>query len=126
MELLVYIGIIFILQIVVIGLIIFFLKGRLDKQLVDLAVQKFGMLSPENVSPEQKDVLVITFRKLSEETRGKLLRAGYKGLNRVFNFIVKEDKAIRGGMIIKFSDFSIDYSLASRLKESGLMGRIFH
>jgi len=125
MGLLAYIGIIFILQIIVIGLIIFFLKRRLDKQLIELAVQKFGMLSPENVSPEQKDVVVITFRKLSEETRGKLLSTGHKRLDRMFNLIAKEDKAIKGGMIIKFKDFSIDYSLASRLKDSGLMGRIF-
>jgi len=126
MGLFAYIGIIFILQIVVIATIIFFLKKRLDKQLVELAVQKFGMLSPENVGPEQKDVLVITFRKLSEEIRGKLLGMGQKRLNRMLNLIVKEDKAIKGGMVIKFKDFSIDYSLASRLKESGLMGRIFH
>lgn len=125
MGLFIFLITIFVLQLIVIALIIFALKKRLDRQLVELAIQKFELLSAGHIGPEEKDVVVVTTRKLEDGARRQLLNIGIKKVHRTLNFVAREDKAIKGGMIIKFKNFSIDYSLASRLKESGLMGKIF-
>jgi len=126
MGFIIFILAIFILQIIVIGTIIFVLKRRLDRQLIELAIQKFERLNAEDIGPEEKDLVVITAKKIEEGVRHRLIEVSFKKVHRALNLIAQEDRSTKGGIIIKMKNFSIDYSLAGRLRESGLMGKIFH
>ena len=102
---------IFIVQVLVAGIVIFILKRLLDKELIEAALEKLqGLHAPENVG----DIIVRLGRsdfqaqgRFEELTRRRFPRA---------KLSVEEDAALKGGVIITIGDQTLDFSVASRLK----------
>ena len=109
------------IQIIVAGIIIFILRKILNRQLIDLAINKLEILKVETIGEDLKEVVVVVCGGLSQATQERIAYIVSKKLNRKINVVTAQDKKIKGGIIIKLKNGNIDYSLISRLKESGML-----
>lgn len=107
------------LQLLSLIIVIFILKKILDNCLINLAIQKFESLHREDLEPSLSGVIVIVRKKLGNKERQRLSAAAYKKFNRPMDVLVRTDKSILGGAIIKGGRSPIDLSLITRLKEGG-------
>lgn len=112
---------VFLFQFIVIAVIIFILKKILDRMLIESAIKKFEFfdLDPQEQKPEK--ILVITHKKLKDKYHQKISAIVAKRLHRSIPVVSLIDKKIFGGMVIQVQDIKIDFSLISRLKESGMI-----
>ncbi len=126
MTVLFVIGGIIIIQIIVMLVIIIVLWRVLNRQLVELAIEKFELFSKDGWTQEQNQLEVIVASNIDKVFEQKLVKAVQKKLNKPVSIAVKQDRSIKGGMIMYLKNGTvIDYSLRSRLKESGLLGKFF-
>lgn len=112
-------------QVVAIGIIVLVLKGILDQDLINLAIQQLdaGRLNPEglahkNFDPAYCAVRVITHKEIAALDRERILKAVIKNIPGGVVTHFEIDRKIRGGMIIKIGVHTADYSLIDRLKRA--------
>lgn len=108
-------------QVIAISVIVVILKRILDGNLADLAI---GQLESGRVnfkksfdSPNVKFV-VITHKKIDEIYRDRILKALAKNMAGKVEVDFQIDAKILGGMIIRFGDNTVDYSLIDRLRRA--------
>lgn len=108
-------------QIVVISIIVFILKKVLDQQLIESAIHKLEVMDANRIGQDLIELNVITYEILDEKDRKRISDALYKKTNRHITLAVAQDKKIKGGIIIKLKNTTINHSLLSRLQESGMV-----
>ncbi len=112
-------------QTVAISIIVLVLKGILDRNLINLAIQQLeaGRLNPDgsdrkNFDPAHFTVSVTTHKEIASVDRERVLKAVTKNIPGGVVTDFQIDKKIRGGMIIKTGIQTADYSLLDRLKRA--------
>ncbi len=110
-----------VLQIVIIVIIFVVLLKILNRHLTESALHQFELLFSEKIDPKIQEIVVVIPQDLSLEAKERIEQAAFKKFSRNVSLVVQNDPRIKGGMIIKLNDFSIDCSLASRLKDSGFV-----
>ena len=110
-----------VLQIVVIGGIVLFLRRSLTKDLAEETVHKFEVLYAHELPAGIKEIVVVVKETLPKNLRERIDQSIQKKFGRPVDLVVVADAGIRGGLIIKAGNLVIDGSLSSRLKESGLL-----
>lgn len=109
------------LQLIVITLIVYVLKGVLDRILIDSAIRKIESMRGNFIEKDLTQVSVVSYKPLSEENKLRLQNALNKKAQRVIPLIIERDKKLKGGIIIKIGTTIVDCSLINRLKESGII-----
>ena len=108
------------LQIVVFAVIIFILKNILDGILIDVAIKKLEVMRPEELGLNLTQVEVTTHNTLRDVHKNKITYLLSRKCNKQISLVTKVDPRIKGGMIIKLLNSTIDCSLVTRLRESGI------
>ena len=114
--------IMFIGQFIVMSTIIFVLKRLLDRQLIETAIHKVETLNPNKIDPQCDEVDLIVFAELDKENQERIIHAFDSKIAKRVKLNVSKDRSLKGGMIIKFKDQTIDHSVAGRLRETGMFG----
>ena len=112
---------VFILQAGAIILTVFILKKILDRQLTEAAIHSVEALDKNLIDKDLAALSITTYELLSAAAQNRLLNALNKKINKTVRLDIVQDKKIKGGIIIKLKNGNIDYSLISRLKESGML-----
>ena len=107
--------IIFALQLAIAGIIFFVLRKILDRELVELALERFDRYKPEDELKSVKEIYVITYKPLSQLVNTRLSQLVNKKFQQA-RLVLKEEKRIKGGMVVQIGSYTIDMSLLSRLK----------
>ena len=113
---------IFILQIIVGAIVVVILKKALDKMLIETAIRQLEIFKVEEFGEGLSEVIVMTHKKIKELDYNKIALILYRRLHKRVNVVNQIVPDLRGGMIIKVKNITIDYSLKKKLKESGLFG----
>lgn len=110
----------FFLQLIIFGIIIFTLTVILNHQLIEEAVTKFRILLEKNPQLKWQEIALTTARVPNDSltTRIKECAAKAWGKNPVIHSRI--DPKMRGGVIIEMGDQRIDFSLRTRLRDSGI------
>ncbi len=99
------------IQILVATAVIFILKHKLDRELVEASLEKLHAAAFQ--APGQ--IMVKSYKVLSREIQGH-----FKSIVRRkaadAEIIFVQDKALKGGVIIELPQEKIDFSLAGRLR----------
>ena len=90
--------------------VVFFLKRRLDRELMEGALEKLY-----SVVPASGQVIVKCAGPLSPEVQSRIQSMVRRKSTEV-KVIVQEDPALKGGLVIEIPGQVIDFSLANRLK----------
>ena len=117
------IGQVIFLQLVVFSVIVFVLIKILNRHLSESAVHQFELLFSKEVDPALDEVTVVVCKNISPKTVHRIERSVFKKFKKELPIVVHQDKKIKGGMIIKLNDRTIDCSLVTRLRESGWIKR---
>ena len=125
MEVLGLILITLFVQLIVISIIAFVLLKVLNNILIEMAIEQFERLPKNYFDQDQKELMVVAARNMAKHFEGRLSQAVSKKFDRPIRIAIREDKKIRGGIMIHLKDSVIDGSLHNRLKESGLIGKFF-
>jgi F0F1-type ATP synthase delta subunit len=92
--------------------VIFVLKGLLDKELMSAALEKFE--SCKN-APDIKEITVLSASRVSDEFKSCLESVRRRKFNQAqLNF--KENNELKGGIVIAVGDLLLDFSLSGRLQ----------
>lgn len=112
-------------QTVAISIIVLVLKGILDRNLINLAIQQLeaGHLNPAGLNRKDFDLVhfsvsVITHKEIAAVDRERVLKAVTKNIPGGTRTHFQVDRKICGGMIIKAGAQTADYSLLDRLKRA--------
>ncbi len=124
------------LQIVVIGLIIFILKKVLDRKLIDGAISKLEFWrvpdgdhtksdspfdqtsSLPNASIPLATVAVTSYSNLNQQDKGRIQKAAVKNFGSMVKLSFQTDRGLLGGMIIALNDQQIKFDLKERLRQA--------
>ncbi|HOW34796.1 MAG TPA: F0F1 ATP synthase subunit delta [Candidatus Omnitrophota bacterium] len=117
----VFILMIFLFQVVLALVIVWILKVLLNRQLIEITVRSFEMADSSCLEQDTNEITVIAYGKISEDIKQRISDAFYKKTRRTANLIVMQDKAIKGGIVIKQKKIIADGSLHDRLKRSGML-----
>ena len=112
---------ILLMQLVVAAIVIFVLKKILDHQLVELALKKFGNCQLNAEDQKLNGIIVLATSVLKPAIQTRLNQIVEKKFKRPMQLFVKEDKTLRGGIVIKLNSVVIDYSLTGRLREGRIL-----
>lgn len=117
---------IFVLQIVCYVIIFFILRSVLNKMLIETAIQTFDRINAEYIKQDQRELKIITATgRLEEIWQRRLKFSSSRKRGKPVELVIEHDKNIMGGMIICLTDKPMDFSVRTRLKQSGLIGKIF-
>ena len=108
-----------IFQAFIILVIMFFLRLALQNNLIEIAIHEFEMMFAHNLDPAINEIEVITFAQLKPSLQDRIRQAANKKFRRTIKLSIKQDRGIKGGLIIKFGNKTIDASLINRLRECG-------
>ncbi len=111
----------FVMQVLVIGGILIFLRRSLNRDLAEEAVHKFEILYTHELPAGTSEIVVVVKEDLPEALRQRILQSIHKKFGQPLELVVVADAGIRGGLIIKAGSLVIDGSLSSRLKQSGML-----
>lgn len=106
-------------QIFIILVIVFFLRRALQNTLIESAIHEFEVTFAHDLDPDLSEIEVIVFSHLKPSSAERIRQAASRKLRKTVKLSIKQDKAIRGGLILKFGNKTIDSSLNNRLKECG-------
>ncbi len=124
------------LQIVVIGLIIFILKKVLDRKLIDGAISKLEFWSvPDgdhakfdspfdqtssvpNAAIPLTTVAVTSYSNLNQQDKGRIQKAAVKNFGSMVKLSFQTDRGLLGGMIIALNNQQIKFDLKERLRQA--------
>ena len=109
------------LQIIVISIIIFVLIKILDYQLRESAVHQFEVMFAKELDFNLKEIVVVVCKTLSPRIKTRIQTAVSKKLGREIPLIIKQNKNIKGGLIIQLNELILDYSLIGRLRDGGFV-----
>ena len=109
------------LQILAFLIIAFVLMKILDHQLTESAVHRFEVMFAKELDGNLQEIVVVVCSKMSARTHNRIQSAAFKKLGREIPLTIQQDKHIRGGLIIKLNQLTLDYSLMNRLRDSGLV-----
>ena len=112
-----------VIQAGVITIIIVVLKKILDGQLMGSALKKLESMDFSRLGVEACELVVTTHKSLHPKTRNQIsviIARKAQKFQKTIALVEKVDPSLKGGMTLKLKDIAVDYSLASRLKESGL------
>lgn len=113
---------VFLLQVLVITVIVFVLKAVLGRQLIESALKKFELMKPDSFEPDPSEIVVITANgELNELSKKRLSDNLVKRFGKNIPLTLRKDGKIQGGVIIKSRKLTIDNSILTRLKESGMV-----
>ncbi len=112
---------VFFFQIIIISVVVFILKKILEKQLVDIAIQKLDTMPLNEFDSDSSKVVVVSYGHLKGSLKNKITQIVTRKINKSASVIVQRDSRLWGGVIIKWNKGTIDLSLISRLKEGGLV-----
>lgn len=113
------------LQLVIIVIIFVVLLKVLNRHLAESALRQLELLFSKEIDPKIQEIIVVIPKDLSAKARERIEQAAFQKFSRNVSLVIQNDPRIKGGMIIKLNDFTIDCSLASRLKDSGFTGLFF-
>ena len=111
----------FLIQIAVIAIIIFILLKILNRHLIELGIHDFEVMLAKEIAVDLTEIVLVTCQPLAASAVKRIEQSVCKKLNRSVKVLVEVDKKIKGGIIIKLNKRILDYSLISRLKESGFI-----
>ena len=109
------------LQLVLLVIIFAVLLKVLNRHLTESALQQLELLFSKEIDPNLREIVVVIPKDLSARARERIEQAAFKRFSKNISLVVQNDPQIKGGMIIKSNDFTIDCSLISRLKDSGFV-----
>lgn len=109
----VYLIIFVCVQLVIAAIVVVVLKGKLDKELIDAAIEQLVVL---NGSDAQGSVRVVSSAVLQVSWR-RHIEAAIKRKFPAVDVEFQEDVALKGGVVIKLPGQTLDFSLADRLKK---------
>ncbi len=99
-------------QCVFAGVVVFVLKGALDRELIRAALEEF---ESKKISSDITEITVRSASGIGEEFKNHLESIRQrKCAQATFNF--QEDARLKGGIIITLGDNLLDFSLLSRLQ----------
>jgi F0F1-type ATP synthase delta subunit len=104
--------ILFCLQLIIAGIVIFVLKQLLDKELEQAALEKAMALKN---NPEIKSIHVYSAKDLSVQLKEQLTSI-VKNKFSNGKIIFEHLSSLKGGLIIKVEEQVLDFSLSSRLE----------
>jgi len=99
-------------QCVFAGVVIFVLKGLLDKELIRAAIEKFESCK---ISPDIKEIAIFSASTISDEFKYNLESIRKRKFADV-NLKFQENTELKGGVVIALGEELLDFSLASRLE----------
>lgn len=106
-------------QLFVIMVIAYFLRRALQNNLVEIAIHQFEVSFAHELDPDIDEIEVIVFTRLKHSFEERIRQAASRKFKKTVKLSIKQDKAIKGGLILKIGDKIIDSSLYTRLKECG-------
>jgi len=109
-----------ILQIIVIIIVVSVLRKLFHRQLVDSAIHEFEVAYKLQISNRPLVIQVVFPKALDQKMKDRLVQIAKHKFGENIKFDYAIDPLMRGGLIIKYSDKTIDHSVRSRLKQSGL------
>ncbi len=112
---------VFFLQLFVAGIVVYVLKKILDHQLIDLAIKRFQNIYLADDDQRLTGIIVVSSKTITHRTHERLHGVALKKFGRPMEIIVKIDRGLRGGLVIKLNSTTIDFSLIGRLKEGGMV-----
>ncbi len=92
--------------------VIFVLKGFLEKELMMAALEKFESCK---FSPDIREVAVRTASSIGDEFKGHIEAIKQRKMPQA-NLNFQKDTALKGGVIIAVGDLLLDFSFRSRLQ----------
>lgn len=116
-----FILIVFLFQVVLVFVIVWILKVLLNRQLIEMTVRSFETADSSCLEQDTNEMTIVTYGKLSEDVKQRISDAFYKKTRRTANLIVMQDRAIKGGIVIRQKKIIADGSLRDRLKRSGML-----
>lgn len=108
-------------QLVIVIVILGVLLKILNRHLTESALRQFELFFLKETDPKIQEIVVVTPGNISAQAKGRIEKAAFKKFSPNVSLVLQNDPQIKGGMIIKAGNFSIDCSLASRLKDSGFV-----
>jgi F0F1-type ATP synthase delta subunit len=93
-------------------IVVFVLKGFLDKELVRAALENFESCK---TSSDIKEIAVRSASSISDEFKGQFESIRRRKFAQA-HLDFQEDSALKGGIVIAVGDLLLDFSLTSRLK----------
>ena len=109
------------LQILAFLIIAFVLLKILDRQLTESAVHQFEVMFAKELDGSLEEIVVVVCNKISVRTHNRIQSAAFKKFGREIPLTIRQDTHMRGGLIIKLNQLTLDYSLMNRLRDSGLV-----
>ena len=108
-------------QVVIIGLIVFFLRRSLLAGLQEEAVHQFEVLYGKELPADLGEIEIVTRGGLSQAFRDRIELSVSRKLSRPIPIRVIKDPLFKGGLIIRAGTKVIDGSLVSKLEEGGIL-----
>lgn len=108
---------IFLAQIAVAAVVVFFLKKVSDGQLLELAYRTIDYWKTEPGQKPPQTVTLITFRPIPPKAKERFLKIAAKRLGQAA-MVFESDRSLLGGAKIKIGDKVFDYSLRDRLRQA--------
>ena|SRR3989338_5823999 len=108
---------IFLAQAVVFGIIIFMLKGVLDKMLIENAMRDFNSQEFEKIS----QVTAVVYKPPTSKTKDLINRIAKAKFGNDVQVVFEQDSSLWGGIKIRCGRSTIDYSLINKLKAGGFI-----
>ncbi len=108
-------------QVLVAIVVIFILKKILNLQLEELAVKKLEYIKLDDEELGLEALTLVAPGKISLALQSKIDYICKKKFGRPLRFVIKTDRSLKGGLVIRLKKIIIDYSLIGRLKESGML-----
>ena len=102
----------FIVQALVAAAVIFILKQLLDKELAEAALEKFQALGADKGS----SAIVVRLGRLDPRIRSRFEELARRRFPRA-RLTVETDPALKGGVLIIIGEQTLDFSVASRLRD---------
>ena len=109
------------LQLFLSAIIFTVLLKILNRHLTESALHQLELFFPKEIDPKILEIVVIIPKVLSARAKERIEQAASKRFGKDVSLVIQNDPRIKGGMMIKLNDFTIDCSLASRLKDSGFV-----
>ena len=106
-------------QAFVILVIVFFLRRALHNNLVESAIHEFEVMFAHDLDPSIDEVEVICCSHLKSSLQDRILQAANRKLKKTIKLSLKQDRSMKGGLVIILGTKTIDASLINRLRESG-------
>jgi F0F1-type ATP synthase delta subunit len=94
-------------------------KGILEEVLINEFLENFRNIDMSRISPDIKEVDVLTLTDLDEKVKNELTNIMKEKLNRDMKINAEIDSKIGGGIIVKFGTMAVDGSIQDLIRAAG-------